>query len=69
VRHQVRKGLRVIAHESRQKAFRADVSRRSRNLISIHNGMPATISKAIQISKISTTIFMCTDYGHRGHCA
>jgi hypothetical protein len=46
-------------------ALTTNDSRRSRNLISIHNGMPTAISNAVQTSKLSTAVFMCIDYRHR----
>jgi hypothetical protein len=35
-------------------------------LVSIHNGMPTKTSNAVQMSRISSAIFMCIDYRHRG---
>jgi hypothetical protein len=50
-------------------SFWATSARWSRDLISIHNGMPTATSNAVQTSKISTASFMCIDYRLGSGCA
>jgi hypothetical protein len=49
----------VEGHNFIRLHFTTDGSRRSRILISIDIGMPTTTSKAVQISKLSTAVFIC----------